>query len=418
MQAELMTAVFLAALAASLALQIWLGTRQIAYVRAHRETVPDAFRDAVSGEAHRKAALYTEARTRLSLISLAWGALLLLGWTLGGGLGLVDQFWRGHIDGELLRGVVAVMSVLFLIGVLDLPLTVAATFGVEQRFGFNRTTPWLFVTDLFKGAALGLVIGAPLTAAILWIMMAAGGFWWIYAWAVWTAFMLVQTWAYPRLIAPLFNRFTPLSDQPLRARVERLARATGFAVKDVFVMDGSKRSAHGNAYMTGVGANKRIVFFDTLVSSLQGDEIEAVLAHELGHYKLRHVQKKLLAAAILSAAGWALLGFLSATPWFYAGLGVEAPSPYMALLLFLMAGPVFAVFLRPALSHLSRRFEFEADDFAREFSDARALMSGLVKLYRENANTLTPDPVYSAFYHGHPPPGARIRNLSAASARP
>ena len=415
MEAEIMTAVLLIGLAGSLGVQLWLAARQLSFVRAHRESVPDAFRSDVSAEAHRKAADYTAAKTKLNMVSLAWGAALLLAWTLGGGLDFVDGLWRGVIGSDLWRGVAVVISVLFLIGVLDLPLSLASTFGVERHFGFNRTTPGLFVADLVKSAVIGLAVGVPLVAAILWIMETAGAYWWIYAWAVWIGFALLQTWAYPRLIAPLFNKFSPMTDAALRARVEKLASAIGFGVKDVFVMDGSRRSAHGNAYMTGFGANKRIVFFDTLVDALKEDEIEAVLAHELGHYKLRHVQKKLFAAAVMSAVGWAILGWLSAAPWFYAGLGVAVPSPHMALLLFLMVGPVFAVFLRPALSALSRKFEFEADDFARKFSDARALMSSLVKLYRDNANTLTPDPVYSAFYHSHPPPALRIRNLAKPS---
>jgi len=409
------TAVFLILLAASVALQAWLRWRQLSYVRAHRETVPEAFRDDVSADAHRKAADYTMAKTRLGLVSLGFGAIVLLIWTLGGGLDLADRLWRGEIDSDLTRGVAVVLSVLFAGGILDLPLSIYATFGLEQRFGFNRTTPWVFATDLVKSTLLGLAIGVPLVFAILWIMTAAGDLWWIDAWAVWMAFALVQTWAYPRLIAPLFNRFTPLADESLRERVDRLGRATGFAIKDVFVMDGSRRTAHGNAYLTGFGAAKRIVFFDTLIAALHADEVEAVLAHELGHYKLRHVAKKLGAAAIVSAAGWALLGWLSGTPWFYSGLGVSTPSPYMALLLFVMVGPLAAVFLRPILSHVSRRYEFEADDFAKRFSDARALASGLVKLYRDNANTLTPDPVYSAFYHTHPPPALRIRHLAGAA---
>ncbi len=406
------TVLYLVLFAGSVSLQAWLALRQYAHVRAHRESVPEAFRADVSAEAHRKAADYTMAKTRLALASLAFEAILILLWTLGGGLDLVDRIGRGEIESDAIRGVAVVLSVIVIGGILDLPLTIYATFGLEQRFGFNRTTPWVFVSDLVKSALLGLLIGAPLVYVILWIMGTSGNRWWIYAWAVWMTFALVQTWAYPRLIAPLFNRFTPLSDESLRTRVERLGQATGFAIKDVFVMDGSRRSAHGNAYMTGFGAAKRIVFFDTLISALASDEVEAVLAHELGHYKLRHVAKKLAAAAVVSAAGWALLGWLAAAPWFYAGLGVTAPSPYMALLLFMIAGPPAAVFLRPILSHVSRRYEFEADDFAKKFSDARALASGLVKLYRDNANTLTPDPVYSAFYHTHPPPALRIRHLA------
>ncbi|MFZ0694234.1 MAG: M48 family metallopeptidase [Alphaproteobacteria bacterium] len=414
MDANLVTGIFLAGLAGSLALQFWLGLRHLRYVAEHRGAVPEAFRDSVSLESHAKAADYTIAKTKLNLLSLAISAILLLIWTLGGGLDLVDRFWRPRIDSELWRGVAAVVSVLFLIGALDLPLSLYSTFGLEQRFGFNRTTPWLFALDLVKGAVLGLAIGVPLIFAILWIMQATGDLWWLYAWAAWMTFALVQILAYPTLIAPLFNRFTPLTDESLRERVDKLALATGFAIKDIFVMDGSRRSAHGNAYLTGFGTSKRIVFFDTLLSALQGDEVIAVLAHELGHYKLAHIQKKLIATALMSLAGWALLGWLSSKAWFYAGLGVTQPSNYMALLLFMMVGPVFAVFLRPVLSNLSRRHEFEADDYARGVSDAAALARGLVKLYRDNANSLTPDPVYSAFYHTHPPPALRIRNLQAA----
>jgi STE24 endopeptidase len=409
------TVIFLLVLAAGLGLQVWLGLRQIAFVRAHCDSVPEAFRETVGADAHRKAALYTVAKTRLNLISLGIGAALLLVWTLGGALDFVDAFWRARIDSDLLRGVAAVLTVLVVMAILDLPLSLYSTFVLEERFGFNRTTPALYAADLVKSTILAAVIGAPLVYVILWIMSAAGALWWIYAWAVWVGFALVQAWAYPRIIAPLFNKFTPLSDQSLRERVERLAAATGFAVKDVFVMDGSRRSAHGNAYMTGFGASKRIVFFDTLINALQADEVEAVLAHELGHYKLRHVMKKLALVAALSAAGWAVLGWVSGDAWFFEGLGVTDPSPYMALLLFMMVGPVFAVFLRPLLSRLSRRYEFEADDFAKAYSDARALTTGLVKLYRDNANTLTPDPVYSAFYHSHPPPAERIRHLGAAA---
>ena len=413
MDANFVTGIFLAGLAASLGLQFWLGLRHLRYVASHRGAVPEVFRDSVSLEAHAKAADYTIAKTKLNLVSLAVSAVLLLIWTLGGGLDLVDRFWRLHIDSELWRGVVAIVSVLFLISALDLPLSLYSTFGLEQRFGFNRTTPWLYVLDMVKGAVLGLAIGVPLIFAILWIMQATGALWWLYAWAAWMAFGIIQVLIYPTWIAPLFNKFTPLTDESLRENVGKLAQVTGFAIKDIFVMDGSRRSAHGNAYMTGFGASKRIVFFDTLLSALQGDEVIAVLAHELGHYKLAHIQKKLIAMALMSLAGWALLGWLSANDWFYAGLGVTQASNAMALLLFMMAGPVFAVFLRPFLSRLSRRHEFEADDYARGVSDAAALARGLVKLYRDNANSLTPDPVYSAFYHTHPPPALRIRNLQA-----
>jgi STE24 endopeptidase len=394
----------------------WLGARNIAYVGAHRESVPEAFRDDVPPEAHRKAADYTIARARLNLVQTAIHAALLLGWTLGGGLELLDGLWRGSVSAPLARGVGVILSAVVIMAVLDLPLSLYHTFRLEERFGFNRTTPWLFVTDLAKGGLLVVIVGAPLAWVILWIMEAAGPNWWISAWLVWMAFSLLQAWAYPRLIAPLFNRFSPLKDESLKSRIHRLAEATGFAVKGVFVMDGSRRSAHGNAYFTGFGRSKRIVFFDTLLESLEAPEIEAVLAHELGHFKRRHVQKRLVLVALLSLAGWALLGWLGGEAWFYDGLGVSRPSDYTALILFLMVAPVFLVFLRPAVSYLSRRYEYEADDFAAEKSDARALISALIKLYRDNASTLTPDPVYSAYYHGHPPPPLRVRHLQTKAA--
>lgn len=415
--ADTLTGLFLAALGLSLAVQSWLAMRNIAFVAAHRERVPEAFREDMSPEAHRKAADYTVAKGRFNLVQTAVHAALLLGWTVGGGLELLDGLWRGWAADPLGRGVGVLLSALAVMALLDLPLSVYGTFRLEERFGFNRTTPWLFATDLVKSGVVLLVIGAPLAAVILWIMDAAGPAWWLYAWLVWLAFSLLQTWAYPRVIAPLFNRFSPLEDESLEARIQRLARATGFTVKGIFVMDGSRRSAHGNAYFTGLGRSKRIVFFDTLLETLEAPEVEAVLAHELGHFKRRHVHKRLVLVGALSLAGWALLGWLSGRPWFYAGLGVSRPSDYAALVLFLLVAPVFLSFLRPAVSYMSRRHEYEADDFAAETSDARALVRALVKLYRDNAATLTPDPVYSAYYHTHPPPPLRVRHLQERPPR-
>ncbi len=417
MDPNALTIVFLLALSASVAIQAWLGTRNIAYVDAHGEAVPEAFRDDVSPEAHRKAADYTIAKGRLNLVSTAIHALLLLAWTVGGGLELLDGLWRGLVSAPLARGIGVLLSAVAIMAVLDLPLSVYSTFRLEERFGFNRTTPWLFIADLAKGGLLLVIVGAPLAWVILWIMEAAGPNWWLYAWLVWMTFSLLQAWAYPRIIAPLFNRFSPLEDESLKARIHRLADATGFAVKGVFVMDGSRRSAHGNAYFTGLGRSKRIVFFDTLLGSLEAPEIEAVLAHELGHFKRRHVQKRLVLVALLSFTGWALLGWLAGEAWFYNGLGVSRPSDYAALILFVLVAPVFLVYLRPAVSYLSRRHEYEADDFAAETSDAHALISALVKLYRENAATLTPEPVYSAYYHTHPPPALRVRHLQERPPR-
>jgi STE24 endopeptidase len=407
------TYVFLAALAAAVALQLWLGMRNVTYVRAHREGVPEAFRGELSLEDHRKAADYTVAKGHLNHVALVFHAGLLLVWTIGGGLELLDRSWRELVTAPLPRGVAVVLSAVIVVALLDLPFSIYRTFRLEERFGFNRTTPWLFVSDLVKGGLLLIAIGAPLIWIILWIMDAAGAYWWFYAWLVWMAFSLIETWAYPRLIAPLFNRFTPLEDPSLEARVRRLAKTCGFGVKDIFVMDGSRRSAHGNAYLTGFGGNKRIVFFDTLVGALEAPEVEAVLAHELGHFKRRHVQKFLVSSALVTLVGWMVLGWLAGEGWFYAGLGVNTPSYYMALILFVMVAPVFTVFMRPLLSALARHFEYEADDFAAEKSDAQALIAALVKLYRDNASTLTPDPVYSAFYHTHPPPPLRVRPLSS-----
>ncbi|MGB8274900.1 MAG: M48 family metallopeptidase [Alphaproteobacteria bacterium] len=418
MTSGIFTALFLAAVAGELILRFWLVGRNVAHVRAHSGRVPEPFQDSITPEAHRKAADYTVARSRLNLVAIAYGTAILLAWTLGGGLDALDGWLRLHIGDEVWRGIAVIFAALFITSLLDLPLSVYATFVIEERYGFNRTTPAVFAADLAKSALISIVLGVPLLYAILWTVDAAGAGWWMWAWAIWVAASVLQTWAYPRLIAPLFNKFTPLTDVALKERVERLAKATGFAVKDMFVMDGSRRSAHGNAYMTGLGRNKRIVFFDTLLAALDAPQVEAVLAHEIGHYRLRHVQKMLAASALVTFAGWALLGLLARSEWFFSGLGVSAASPYMALLLFVMVGPVFAIYLRPLVSFVSRRFEFQADDYAAEFSDAAALTAGLKKLYRDNANTLTPDPLYSAVFHSHPPPLTRIRHLAEIAPAP
>ncbi|MDQ2696136.1 MAG: M48 family metallopeptidase, partial [Pseudomonadota bacterium] len=337
----------------------------------------------------------------------------------GGGLELLDQSWRGLGWGPLATGMAVLVSAVVIGSLLDLPFTVYETFVLEERFGFNRTTPGLFVVDLARNLAVSLALGLPLAWVVLWLMQAGGGLWWLHVWLVWTGFSLLLVWAWPAFIAPLFNRFSPLGDQALKQRIEALLARCGFSSQGVFVMDGSRRSAHGNAYFTGTGNNKRIVFFDTLLDTLDGDQIEAVLAHELGHFRRHHVRTRLLTVFAASLLGLALLGWLIQQPWFFHGLGVSTPSNHAALLLFMFTAPVFTVFLRPLGSWLSRRHEFEADEYAARQSDAAALIQALVRLYRDNASTLTPDPLYSAFYDSHPPAAVRVAHLQRlATAAP
>jgi STE24 endopeptidase len=406
------TLIFLAGLLASLGLQLWLDWRQIRHVQQHRNAVPEPFREQIPLSAHQKAADYTVARTRLGMLELLWGSLLILGWTLGGGLQWLDELWRGLHWSPLTTGTAVILSVLIISSLLDLPFTLYRTFVIEQRFGFNRMTPALFVGDLLKQFLLTLLLGVPLVALVLWLMQTAGPQWWLYVWAVWMGFSLLMMWAWPAFIAPLFNKFVPLDDAALRQRIEGLLERCGFRSNGVFVMDGSRRSSHGNAYFSGLGTNKRIVFFDTLLKSLDADEVEAVLAHELGHFKRRHVQKRIASMALFSLLGLGLLAWLMQLPEFYTGLGVSNPSTYMALLLFMLIAPIFSVFLQPLFAWLSRKHEFEADDYAARQSDAGKLVQALVKLYEENASTLTPDPLYSAFHDSHPPAPVRIAHLS------
>jgi STE24 endopeptidase len=406
------TLLFLAALTISLALRFWLASRQLAHVRSHRNSVPASFAARIPLEDHHKAADYTITNTRIGMLALAYDSLLLLGWTLGGGLEWLDSQWRTAGFSALTTGTAVILSAMVIMSLLDLPFSLYHTFVVEERFGFNRSTPALFFTDLVKQALLLFIIGGPLIALALWIMQASGGMWWLYVWGVWITFTLVMFWAYPAVIAPLFNKFSPLQDEQLRQRIQDLMDKCGFHSKGIFVMDGSKRSGHGNAYFTGFGNNKRIVFFDTLLESLEPAEIEAVLAHELGHFRLRHIQKRLLSTAALSLAALALLGWLAGQAWFYNGLGISQPSAWMALLLFMLALPVFTFFLQPLLAWLSRKHEFEADAYAVRQSSGSDLVQALVKMYRENASTLTPDPLYSAFHDSHPPAPGRIAHIS------
>lgn len=408
------TWVFVIALALGVLLQWRLGNRHLRHIRAHRQAVPDEFREKIPLEAHQKAADYTCAKTRLQIVELLISSLLLLVWTLGGVLDSVDVAVRSWQLSPRWEGTVFILLMMALCFLLSLPLAAWRVFRLEQRFGFNKTTPRLFFLDLVKTVALGAALGTPLIILALWFMAAGGEWWWFYAWLTWLGFNLFMTWAYPAFIAPWFNRFSPLEDQELTGRVNDLLRRNGFASKGIFIMDGSTRSTHGNAYFSGLGANKRIVFFDTLMDELSHEEIEAVLAHELGHFKCAHVKQRITLMAVTFLLGCALLGALLNQPWFYAGLGMTHPSNHAALVLFVLAAPVFTVFLQPLFSFISRRHEFEADDFAASQVRADSLVSALVKLYRENANTLTPDPLYSAFHDSHPSAPVRIAHLTAA----
>ena len=375
--------------------------------------MPDNFTDKISLDAHRKAADYTCAKTCTRLTELVVSSVLLLIWTLGGGLDFVDAAIRPYSLSAVLTGTVFILVVTLISSLLDLPLSLYRAFGLEQRFGFNKMSLRLFMTDLVKHVLLLLLTGTPLIMLVLWFMGNSGAWWWLYVWLLWLGFNLILTWAYPVLIAPLFNKFRPLDNTELAARIETLLQRNGFSSNGIFVMDGSTRSTHGNAYFTGLGANKRIVFFDTLIDELSYAEIEAVLAHELGHFKCDHIKQRLFILGTVFLLGFALLGLLLNLPWFYAGLGVSQPSAYMALVLFVLVAPVFTVFLQPLFSCISRKHEFEADDFATAQVEPGSLSNALVKLYRENANTLTPDPMYSAFHDSHPPAPIRIAHLAS-----
>ena len=405
------TTLFIAALVIRTAVELWLARRQLLHIRSHRAAVPDIFRESISLKAHQKAADYTISKLRFGLIEMAFSIVLLLLWTLAGGLNLLDTLWRASTDAPYLTGIGFTLSFFLISSLLGLPFSLYRTFVIEQRFGFNRTSPTLFAMDIFKQILLLLLMGVPLIWAVLWLMNTAGLTWWLYAWLLWSGFTLFMLWAYPTFIAPLFNTFHPLVDESLKSRIEDLLSRCGFVSKGLFVMDGSRRSSHGNAYFTGMGSAKRIVFFDTLIERLRPDETEAVLAHELGHFKLSHIRKRLLLSLAISLAGFALLAFLSSKMWFYEGLGVFNPSPHAMLVLFLLAVPVFTFFLTPISNQYSRRHEFEADNFASKFSNAESLAQALVKLYEDNASTLTPDPLYSAWYDSHPPATIRLAQL-------
>ena len=403
---------FLAALAAATLTRLWLAQRQVAHVRAHRDAVPPTFADAIPLSAHQKAADYTVAKARLGMLDVLLGAAALLVLTLGGLLQWTASQWGLLFEpGGLAHGVALVAGAMVLLSALELPLAVYRTFVIEARFGFNRMSVALFVADLAKHALLGAALGLPLLALVLWLMGRMGELWWLYVWLAWIAFNLTILLLYPTFIAPLFNRFTRLEDPALAGRIERLLARCGFTSNGLFVMDGSRRSAHGNAYFTGFGAAKRIVFFDTLLSRLAPAEVEAVLAHELGHYRRHHVWKRIALLFALSLGLLWLLGRLLHEPWFYDGLAAGAPGDAMGLLLFVLVLPVFTFFLQPLTSLVSRRHEFEADSYAAAHASAAELVRALVKLYHDNAATLTPDPLHSAFYDSHPPAARRVARL-------
>jgi len=411
-----LTWLFLAALGAASATRLWLAQRQIRYVQAHRDAVPRMFAEAIPLAAHRKAADYTVAKARLAMLDILVGAAALLALTLGGGIDWLTLQWARLAEPQgLWHGTALIASAVALLSAVELPLALYRTFVIEARFGFNRITPRLFLADLAKQAVLAAALGIPLVLLVLWLMQAMGEAWWLYVWIAWMGFNLLVLLIFPTFIAPLFNRFTPLADPSLAKRIEALLERCGFRSSGLYVMDGSKRSSHGNAYFTGFGAAKRIVLFDTLLARLAPPEVEAVLAHELGHYKRHHVWKRV---ALLFAVSLGLLwglGQLIDERWFYEGLGVSTPSTAAALLLFMLVVPVFTFFLQPLSSLYSRRHEFEADAYAAAHASAAELGRALVKLYQDNAATLTPDPVHSAFYDSHPPAAIRIARLKEAT---
>jgi STE24 endopeptidase len=412
-----MTLTLAAVLVANLLTKLWLSGRQVRHVAQHRAQVPAAFVHTIRLEAHQKAADYTLAKARVGVMDLGLDAITLMGWTLLGGLDLLNQVtldWMGEGMGQQIA---LVVSFTLIGGLIGLPLSLYQTFGIEQRFGFNNTTPKLWVSDMVKGLLVGMVLGLPILWLVLWLMQAGGALWWFYTWAALVVYQLFVMWIAPNVIMPLFNKFTPLEDATLKERVTALMTRSGFTAKGFFVMDGSRRSAHSNAFFTGFGAAKRVVFFDTLLAKLNGDEMEAVLAHELGHFKHRHILKMMVTSFATSLAGLALLGWLSQQVWFYTGLGVmpnlSGNNSALALLLFMLVLPLFTFFVSPLSARRSRQFEFEADAYAVANSDGKALANALLKLYQDNASTLTPDPWYVAFYYSHPPASQRLARMAA-----
>ena len=415
------TVIFLLTLVSAVSIRVWLATRHIRYVHVHRNSVPENFSSQISLDAHQKAADYTCAKTRLNYANICLDTLLLLILTLGGGLNALNSFWSNWFSAPLLQGMIFILGTVLLMGLVEIPINYYRTFVIEKKFGFNKMTHSMFFVDLIKQGLLGILLGLPLLFGALWLMEKTGANWWLYVWLMWVGFNLIILSVYPTWIAPLFNKFTPLEDASLKARIEQLMQKCGFKSSGLFVMDGSRRSSHGNAYFTGFGKNKRIVFFDTLLSHLNPPEIEAVLAHELGHFKRNHVIKRILLTFTMSLVFLWLLGYLMNQDWFYQGLGVfssnetlaniSSHSTAMALLLFFLVMPTFTFLFQPLSSLYSRKHEFEADAYAVEKASAGDLIQALVKLYQDNAATLTPDPLHSAFYDSHPPASVRIARL-------
>lgn len=414
----MLTILFIAFLLATIGTRLWLASRQLRHVVRHRENVPAEFASRIGLTSHQRAADYTAAKVKLGMVELVFDAAVLVGLTLLGGLQQIDLWVSTLTTHDLLRQVLLIVAVMSLLGVLGLPFTIYRQFKLEEQFGFNRMTPKLFISDSIKGILVAAVLGLPLVAAVLWLMAEAGEFWWVWAWGLWSVFNLLVLFIFPTWIAPLFNKFTPLEDKELAERIQALAQRCGFSLNGLFVMDGSKRSAHGNAYFTGFGRARRIVFFDTLLSRLSADEIIAVLAHELGHFKHNHIFKRLAMSFAGALVFFAILGWLAQQVWFYTDLGVlpqlGGRNDAMALILFFLVVPVFTFGLTPLFSWFSRKDEFEADRFASSQSSADQLVSALVKLVDDNASTLTPDPIHSAFYDSHPPVAVRIRQLLAS----
>ncbi len=413
------TVVFLLALATTAVVRLWLARRHVRHIQRNRAAVPDAFASEISLSAHQKAADYSTARTRFNVVHTAVDWIVLLVLTFGGLLQGLDNIARGWFDSPLLQGTAMIALFTLVTSAVDLPLSYYRTFSIEGRFGFNKMTPTMWVSDLAKQGLVAMAFGFPLILAVLWLMQSMGAYWWLYVWLVWIGFSTFVLAVYPAFIAPLFNKFSPMQEGSLKSRIEQLLSKCGFRSSGLFVMDGSKRSSHGNAYFTGFGKTKRIVFFDTLIARLSESEIEAVLAHELGHFKLNHVMRRMAWTFLVSLGFLALLGWVKDEAWFYQGLGVSHPaSDAMALVLFMLVVPVFTFLLNPLAARYSRKHEFEADAYAARYSSARELVSALVKLYKDNASTLTPDPVHSAFYDSHPPARIRIERLQAlAGAR-
>ncbi len=410
---HIFTWIFIFAVVITAGFQLWLSLRQAKHVGDHRPAVPTEFADKVTLEEHQKAADYTKVKGSFGRMQLLLGTVVLFLWTIGGGLNWLDQLWRTTGWGPLATGVAVLISFSLISSLIDIPSSLYSTFNIEERFGFNKSTLKTFFVDMAKGAALSLVIGIPLILLVLWLMESAGDLWWLYAWVALTAFSIIMMWAYPKFIAPIFNKFKPLEEGEVLDRLTSLLKRTGFNSDGVFVMDGSKRSSHGNAYFTGFGKTKRIVFFDTLLKHLTPTQVEAVLAHELGHFKRKHVLKGMIASMTMTLIGFAVLAWLMKQEWFYTAIGVQQSSTYMALILFMLVSPAFTFFIGPLMARWSRKHEFEADEFAAKESNANELISALVSLYKKNAGTLTPDPLYSAFYDSHPPASIRIAHLKS-----